>query len=53
MLGFDAGVDGDAPEQLIEPDAPIALFSWCFLRRRLDAIRGAPVNSGVMLLLLS
>lgn len=36
-----------AAQQLIQPDAPIAFFSWCLLRRRLDAVRGAPVNSGV------
>jgi hypothetical protein len=34
-----------AAEQVIRPDAPIAFFSSFFLRRILDAIRGAPVNS--------
>ncbi len=40
---------GSAAQQLIEPDASIAIFSWCFLRCSLCAARSARVNSGVIL----
>jgi len=47
--GLNSQAEG-AAQQLIRPDAPVAIFSSSFLRRILNAVRGAPVNSGVMLL---
>jgi hypothetical protein len=40
MLGFDAAAYGDAPEQLIAADLPIAWLSWLSVHIRLKAFRG-------------
>lgn len=37
-----------ATEQVIRADRPIAFLSWCFVPRRLDAIRRRRLNFGVM-----